>query len=45
VLNDFLYVLIPGIVVSTLMVVAVSLVTTPPPEPVAADIDAADRVC
>ena len=39
-LNDFLYVLIPGVVVSTIMVVAVSLVTKPPPEPAAADIDA-----
>ena len=40
VLNDFLYVLIPGVVVSTIMVVVVSLVTTPPPLPAAADIDA-----
>jgi sodium/proline symporter len=40
VLNDFLYVLIPGVVVSTIMVVVVSLLTTPPPEAPAVDIDA-----
>jgi sodium/proline symporter len=40
VLNDFLYVLIPGVVVSTIMVVVVSLLTTPPPEAAAVDIDA-----
>jgi sodium/proline symporter len=39
-LNDFLYVLIPGVAVSTIMVVVVSLVTTPPPLPAAADVDA-----
>lgn len=39
VLNDFLYVLIPGVVVSTLAVVIVSLLTTPPAGR-ATDIDA-----
>jgi Na+/proline symporter len=39
VLNDFLYVLIPGVVVSTLAVVTVSLLSTPPAG-AAADIDA-----
>jgi sodium/proline symporter len=39
VLNDFLYVLIPGVVVSTLAVVIVSLLTTPPAG-TATDIDA-----
>lgn len=39
VLNDFLYVLIPGVVVSTLAVVVVSLLTTPPAG-TATDIDA-----
>lgn len=38
-LNDFLYVLIPGVVVSTLAVVIVSLLTTPPAG-TATDIDA-----
>jgi Na+/proline symporter len=40
VLKEFLYVLVPGVVVSTIAVVVVSLLTTPPPEPSAADIDA-----
>lgn len=40
VLNDFLYVLIPGVVVSTLAVVVVSLLTEVPRAGAAADIDA-----
>jgi sodium/proline symporter len=45
VLNDFLYVLIPGVVVSTLAVVIVSLLTKPPGTGAADDIDANEQVC
>ena len=43
VLNDFLYVLIPGVVVSSVVIVVVSLLTKPPPQPVTADdVDAGE---